>query len=94
MEHAHRCAPQECVGLLIGQGNEVSDFVPLLNVHICPEHGFALDEAEVAGHLGRGVVGLYHSHPGQEPRISKLDQVAGFEHYWVVDPISQRWAYR
>ena len=92
MEHAARCAPEECVGLLLG--NEVDDFVPLLNVHRCPRQGFALDEAEVALHLHRGVVGLYHSHPGQEPRISGRDDWAGFQHYWVVDPISGRWAYR
>ncbi|MBS2035114.1 Mov34/MPN/PAD-1 family protein [bacterium] len=82
------------MGLLIGEGNEVLDFVPLSNVHPCPTQAFALDEAELARHLGRGVVGLYHSHPGQEPRISTLDRFEGFVHYWVVDPVSQRWTYR
>ncbi|MFN8611004.1 MAG: hypothetical protein U0931_25910 [Vulcanimicrobiota bacterium] len=80
--------------MLIGEGNEVLDFVPLLNVHACPIHGFALDESEVARHLGRGVVGLYHSHPGQDPCLSLYDRSDGFEHYWVVDPLSQRCAYR
>ncbi|MCW5870887.1 MAG: Mov34/MPN/PAD-1 family protein, partial [Candidatus Eremiobacteraeota bacterium] len=81
--------PEECVGLLIGEGDEVFNFIPLSNVHPAPRQGFALAEAEVALHLGKGVVGLYHSHPGGgggEPSV--LDDLAGFCFYWIVDPLN------
>jgi len=93
MEHASRRAPEECVGLLIGLalGDEVSDFVPLSNVHPVPRHGFALEPAEVARHFHRGVVGLYHSHPGQDPQPSRWDEIPESWHYWIVDPVGQRW---
>jgi len=96
MEHALRCAPDECVGLLIGLdlGDEVLDFVPLSNVHCVPRHGFALDSLEVARHLHRGVVGLYHSHPGQDPNPSCWDLIPEGWHYWIVDPLGGRWYQR
>lgn len=90
MEHALRCVPEECVGLLVGSGtrDEVLDFIPLSNVHRAPRQGFSVDEAEVALHLGKGVVGLYHSHPGGGGELSVLDDRAGFTYYWVVDPLN------
>lgn len=89
LEHAQRTFPEECVGLLIGR-DQVEDFIPLRNLHPNPRQGFRLDPSEVAVHLGKGVVGLYHSHPrgGTEP--SCLDDVTGFEFYWIVDPQSGR----
>ena len=98
IEHALRCFPEECVGLLIGSGgdrpqdfqmrDEVSGFIPLSNVHPAPRQGFALDETEVALHVGKGVVGLYHSHPNGGGEPSLRDDATGFEFYWIVDPLN------
>lgn len=91
------------MGLLIGQGipgggceappgplmrDEVSDFIPLSNVHPAPRQAFALDEAEVARFLHRGVVGVYHSHPDGTGELSLWDDAWGFEVYWIVDSLN------
>ena len=87
IEHARACRPGECVGLLIGR-DEVDDFIPLCNVHPVPQQAFALDEAEVALHVGKGVVGLYHSHPNGGGKLSVWDDASGFEFYWIIEPAS------
>ncbi|MBN9420690.1 hypothetical protein ABS71_16750 [bacterium SCN 62-11] len=85
LEHARRALPEECVGLLLGR-EQVEDFVPLRNLHPAPHQGFCLDAAEVALHLSKGVIGLYHSHPNGGGEPSCFDEVKGFEFYWIVDP--------
>lgn len=87
LEHARRSSPEECVGLLIGK-EKIEDFIPLRNLHPAPRQGYLLDSAEVAKHLGRGIVGLYHSHPAGGGQASCLDDPSGFEHYWIVDPLN------
>ena len=86
LEHARRDFPNECVGLLLG-GEQVEDFLPLSNLHPNPRQGFRLDPLEVALHLGKGVVGLYHSHPNGGGEPSSLDDASGFDFYWIVDPL-------
>lgn len=77
------------MGLLLGRG-EVSGFIPLSNVHPAPRQAFRVDEAEVARYLPLRVVGLYHSHPDGCGELSCRDDAAGFDYYWVVDPLSGR----
>lgn len=79
LREAGEAAPQECCGILLGDGNRVSSFAPARNVHPYPNSHFEIDpQALVDAHRaarggGAQVVGYYHSHPNGLPRPSVTD---------------------
>lgn len=78
--HARGCAPEECCGLLGGEGNRAASVYPLRNVAPRPEVAYEaapeeLFEAQrVMRARGETLVGVYHSHPrSKEPEPSRAD---------------------
>ncbi len=78
--HARGCAPEECCGLLGGEGSRASSVYPLRNVapraevayEAAPEELFEAQREMRA--RGEQLVGLYHSHPrSSEPEPSRTD---------------------
>ena len=89
---AEKAAPQECCGLLLGQGERIDAMLPAANVAADPLTQFEIDprvlidawRAARAG--GPGIVGYYHSHPGGAPEPSPCDreQAAGDGKVWAI----------
>jgi proteasome lid subunit RPN8/RPN11 len=78
--HARACAPEECCGLLGGEGNRAASLYPLRNVAPRPEVAYEaapeeLFEAQRSMRArGEQLVGIYHSHPrSEEPEPSRTD---------------------
>lgn len=76
--HAESERPRECCGILLGQGDDVAEAVPVPNIADSPDR-FLLDPV---GHIrvrreararGLSVVGFYHSHPYSPAVPSKTD---------------------
>lgn len=69
IDHARRGVPEEVCGWLVGEGNRVSQIVPVTNVAEKPETNFRMDPgAQLATMLetrgmGSEIIGTYHSHP-------------------------------
>ena len=82
--HARESAPQECCGLLFGDGEVVDRLVRGRNVHPTPETRYEIDPAQlreaIAGDddTNRYLVGIYHSHPRTEPKPSAFDIANAF----------------
>ena len=97
LQAARSAAPEECCGLLIGQGNRVTRLVPAANVHETPSRFFTIDPAvqfstlrELRAAGGEeAVIGHYHSHPNgpAEPSARDLAEANDPEALWIViDP--------
>ena len=77
---ARAAHPQECCGILLGEGTCITQAIPARNVHPTPETHFEIDpQALIDAHRaaregGPQVLGYYHSHPVGQPRPSKTDQ--------------------
>jgi proteasome lid subunit RPN8/RPN11 len=78
--HARACAPEECCGLLGGEGDRASNVYPLRNVAPRPEVAYEaapeeLFEAQRSMRArGEKLVGVYHSHPRSgDPEPSRTD---------------------
>ncbi len=78
--HARACAPEECCGLLGGEGSGAASVYPLRNVAPRPEVAYEaapeeLFEAQRSMRArGETLVGVYHSHPrSNEPAPSRTD---------------------
>ena len=78
--HARVCAPEECCGLLGGEGNRAASVYPLRNVAPRPEVAYEaapeeLFEAQRSMRArGETLVGVYHSHPrSKDPEPSRTD---------------------
>lgn len=78
--HARECAPEECCGLLGGEGNGAASVYPLRNVAPRPEVAYEaapeeLFEAQRSMRArGETLVGVYHSHPrSSDPAPSRTD---------------------
>ena len=83
IQEAARAHPQECCGLLLGQGGRITQTRRAANVHTDPAIQFEIDPAVLlAAHRGaRGgglqVLGYYHSHPNGRAQPSPRDQAGG-----------------
>lgn len=72
--------PEECCGILLGDGQGITSVVPAANVHPEPERHFEIDpQVLVDAHRaarqgGPGVLGYYHSHPNGRTRPSPEDR--------------------
>lgn len=79
MAHARESAPNECCGLLFGDGEVADRLVRGRNVHPTPQTRYEIDPAQLRAALQLGddsdryLVGIYHSHPVTEPRPSHTD---------------------
>ena len=78
--HARASAPEECCGLLGGEGNRAASVYPLRNVAPRPEVAYEAAPEELfeaqRGMRARGetLVGVYHSHPrSNDPVPSRTD---------------------
>jgi len=90
--HAVRAAPEECCGILLGQGALIERAVPAANVHPTPRSHFEIDpqalidayRAARAG--GPEVIGYYHSHPRGPAAPSTTDRALapGDGRVWAI----------
>jgi proteasome lid subunit RPN8/RPN11 len=77
--HARQTAPDECCGLLLGQGDAIVDAVRAQNLAGEPAVRFLIDPADhfaarrTARERGLEVVGFYHSHPNSPAEPSERD---------------------
>jgi [CysO sulfur-carrier protein]-S-L-cysteine hydrolase len=78
--HARSCAPEECCGLLGGEGGRAVSVYPLRNVAARPEVAYEaapeqLFEAQRRMRArGEALAGVYHSHPrSKDPEPSQAD---------------------
>ncbi len=84
--------PQECCGILLGNGTQIIEIVPTRNVHPTPETHFEIDpQALVDTHRaarqgGPNIVGYYHSHPNGPVTPSATDRklAAGDGRIWAI----------
>jgi desampylase len=83
---------QECCGLLLGQGNMVSNIEHTTNVATDTAHHFEIDPAAlIASHKharggGEPVIGYFHSHPNglARPSASDVAQASDDGRYWLI----------
>ncbi|MDV7339378.1 M67 family metallopeptidase [Terasakiella sp. A23] len=89
--HTKRVHPEECCGLIIGKGDEVTDLMASRNVsesdrtktfEIDPATRFKLIREQ--GH--DAMIGFYHSHPNGIPYPSKTDKTMVYEPemIWII----------
>lgn len=77
---AAQAHPQECCGILLGEGSRVSALRPATNVHPAPATHFEIDpRALIDAHRaaragGPQVLGYYHSHPHGPAGPSRTDR--------------------
>lgn len=77
--HARETAPQECCGLLAGEGISVQQAYPVRNVSPTPETHYEMEPAGLLRSLqqidrdGWVPVAVYHSHPASHPIPSPED---------------------
>ena len=85
VRHAAETWPEECCGLLIGDGTTILEARPARNVANHPRRRFQIDPADHFSALrearahARIVCGAYHSHPESDPRPSETDLAEAFE---------------
>lgn len=89
---AVRAAPDECCGLLLGQGAHIGEARPAANVAADPRRRFEIDpralidafRAERIG--GPEVLGYYHSHPSGPAGPSAVDKAMahGDGRIWAI----------
>ena len=78
IQHARREYPNECCGILGGQGDEVRQLFPLTNIDRSPVKYLA-DPREQLGVFQKleggseEMVGIYHSHPNAPCYPSQID---------------------
>lgn len=91
LEEAARAHPQECCGLLLGEGVRVVEARPAANVHAEPLRHFEIDPQvlvdafRAARGKGPEVVGYYHSHPDGHPLPSATDcEHTGDGRVWAI----------
>jgi proteasome lid subunit RPN8/RPN11 len=78
--HARGCAPEECCGLLGGEGDSAANVYPLRNVAPRPEVAYEAAPEELfeaqrrMRARGETLAGVYHSHPrSKDPEPSRTD---------------------
>ena len=91
LAEAHRAAPEEACGLLIG-APVILQAVPAANVHPTPQTLFEIDPlALIAAHKaaragGPALAGYWHSHPSGAPEPSATDRAhaSGDGRVWAI----------
>ena len=78
--HARESAPQECCGLLLGDGEAVRRVMRCRNVHPSPETRYIIDKTQLfeafraSADFDRELVAIYHSHPRSPAYPSPTDR--------------------
>lgn len=82
-KEAQAAAPDECCGVLLGDGRRIDQIIPAPNVADNPQVRFEIDprtlitaHRSARGDGARAVIGYYHSHPAGPARPSPCDQEA------------------
>jgi proteasome lid subunit RPN8/RPN11 len=87
LQHARQTVPQECCGLLIGQGDVITKAVPVLNLATDPTTRYVIDPREhlavvrAARAQSLEVIGAYHSHPRSTATPSRTDAAEAFTNF-------------
>lgn len=89
---AQAAHPDECCGILLGEGRAINRAVPAKNVHPTPQTHFEIDpQALIDAHRaaregGLQVAGYYHSHPVGEAEPSATDaaMASGDGRVWAL----------
>lgn len=84
--------PHEACGILLGEDQAITGFVPTRNVHPDPGAYFEIDpQALIDAHRsaregGPQVVGYFHSHPSGEaiPSITDREMSSGDGRVWAI----------
>jgi proteasome lid subunit RPN8/RPN11/predicted GIY-YIG superfamily endonuclease len=92
LTHAEQSAPQEACGLLLGEGERITQARPAANIAPDPVRHFEIDpQALVDAHRaarsgGPQVVGYYHSHPAgpAEPSTTDRAQASRDGRVWAI----------
>jgi proteasome lid subunit RPN8/RPN11 len=85
VRHALDAWPDECCGLLIGDGAAIVEARPARNVSADRRRRFEVDPADhfdaIRAARARAMIvcGAYHSHPEGDPRASETDLAEAFE---------------
>ena len=79
IEHARSILPEECCGVLGGEGTLVSSIYPLTNTLHSPTRYLAdprelFDAVRSMRDKGEEMIGIYHSHPGASLEPSSRDR--------------------
>ena len=91
-DHARSAYPDECCGILLGEGGMIAWAWPAVNVHPAPHSHFEIaPDALIAAHRnarqgGPSVAGYYHSHPNgrTEPSPDDRASAAGDGRVWMI----------
>ena len=89
---AAMAAPEECCGLLLGEGDRIATISPAANVAKNRTRRFEIDpHALLAAHKaardgGPEILGYYHSHPDGHPMPSATDceHASGDSRVWAI----------
>ncbi len=79
IKHARQTQPNECCGVIIGQGIRAEQTVPIPNIADDPEHHYQMNEKTLLDVIFQTqrqnfeVIGFYHSHPRTDPLPSQED---------------------
>lgn len=92
LAEAERAAPNECCGLLLGEGERIVEAQPAANIAEDPARRFEIDpHALLAAHKaarsgGPQLLGYYHSHPAGHPVPSATDceHASGDARVWAI----------
>ena len=95
--HARDEAPNECCGLLVGDGNVIDECVRVRNVDPRPSTRYEVDPAAHIAAVrrlrgtSRAVIGSYHSHPKSLPVPSESDlaEASYREFIWIIVSLSR-----
>ena len=92
LAEAQAAAPNECCGLLFGEGQGIAAAAPTRNLHPEPESHFEIDpKALIDAHRGARsggatLIGYYHSHPNgmAEPSATDREMAAADGMIWAI----------
>jgi desampylase len=92
VDWAAEAHPEECCGLLLGEGDKVRTVVLARNVSATPLRAFEIDpavliQAEKSARMGGDfVIGHFHSHPNGvcEPSFNDADQAHRDQRFWMI----------
>ena len=92
LAHARETYPDECCGLLVGDGMRIDECVRVRNVDPRPAVRYAIDPAEHVAVIRRlrgtpqSIVGCYHSHPSGPAVPSPSDVAEAYytEFVWLI----------
>ena len=90
--HAAAAHPHEACGILLGEGEWITQAIATANVHPNPQTHFEIDpQALIDAHRaaragGPDVIGYYHSHPAGEAAPSATDRACarGDGKVWAI----------